>query len=298
MWERGRDGFGGQGETSGINKDKTESILTTVEALQPMSTWCLPQPPRSDCTDTDGERSLLSVQHPAAAPTQGNSPNKVRCKCCFLATREPHKKLCLPVCLGTSSKELVQKVHVKISSLALMAFAIYRMKESFSSPCFFLALVQMLSWSVLLQTVYLLMCPFTFPTYKTSVTSQQKTGVGTQCGRTCSLCFEEQTSLGGSGEAAHAAESKRCSVWKQWASTSLSRGTQPPPCHRADQIVCSCLTRVNSKRGAGWESLLPREALFASRKCKKFPHRGRYRKAISREATKKFLSPLQIVTNH
>lgn len=129
--------LGGQGETSGINKDKTESILTTVEALQPTSAWCLPQPLRSDCTDTDGERSLLSVQHPAAAPTQGNSPNKVSCKCCFLATREPHKKSCLPVCLGTSSKQLVQKVHVKISSLTLMAFAIYRVKESFSSPCFF-----------------------------------------------------------------------------------------------------------------------------------------------------------------
>lgn len=41
------------------------------------------------------------------------------------------------------------------------------------------------------------MCPFTFPTYKTSKTFQRKAGVGTQCARTHSLCFKEQPALSG-----------------------------------------------------------------------------------------------------
>lgn len=101
--------LGGQGEASGINKDKTESILTTVEAFQPTLARCLPQPPCINRTDTGGGHAVLSMQHPAAAPTQGNALQEVRCKCCFLATGQPRKKSGLPPCMGPSSKQLAQK---------------------------------------------------------------------------------------------------------------------------------------------------------------------------------------------
>jgi len=109
MWECGRDGFGSQEETSGISKDKTESILTAVEVLQPTLAPCLPQPPRRDCAGAGGEHAVLSTQHPAAAPTQRNTLREVRCKCCFLATGQPHKKPGLPVCMETTAISLLKK---------------------------------------------------------------------------------------------------------------------------------------------------------------------------------------------
>lgn len=169
----------------------------------------------------------------------GNTLN-ARCKRCFLATGQSRKKSGLPVCMGTSRKQLAQKVYVNVSSLALTALAIDRVKQSFPSPRFFLGLVQMLSRSTLLQAVYILMCPFTFPTYEASKTFQWKAGVGTQCARTHSLCFKEQPALSGAAVRHKPGEGKAMQRLRAESFTSPARDTQPPPCHGAS----ACSRRV------------------------------------------------------
>lgn len=127
MWESGRDGFGGQGETSRINTDKAESILTSVEVFQPISAF--------PSHLADGEHAVLSMQHLAAARTRGNTLKKKGDMQMLLSGHQTaSKKSCLPAYRGTSSKQLAQKVRLNISSLTLMAFAIYGVKQSFPSP--------------------------------------------------------------------------------------------------------------------------------------------------------------------
>lgn len=129
-----RDGFAGQGETSRINKDKTQHLKKWGSSSA--SIGLMPSPIiLQGLHRGGGEPAVLAGQHPATAPTQGNTLKEVRCKCCVLATRQPCRKSGLPVRTGTSSKQLEPKVHMNISSLALIALAIYKVKQSFPPPC-------------------------------------------------------------------------------------------------------------------------------------------------------------------
>lgn len=103
MWERGKDGSGQQRETSGVNKDKTESILTAVEAPQSTLSWCLPQPP---CTHW--WRVCHAEQAEPSCPTHSRKHIQTS-EMQMLGTGQPHRESGLPVCVGTSSK-LAQKI--------------------------------------------------------------------------------------------------------------------------------------------------------------------------------------------
>lgn len=126
----GRVVFGEKGETSGINNDNTESILTTEEVLQPMAAQCLPQPPHRDYTDAGGERAVLSMQHPAATPTQGNTLKKNPKNSELQMLLSDHQTALQEISSLSvhGDKQLAQKVHLNISSLALMTVVIYRVK--------------------------------------------------------------------------------------------------------------------------------------------------------------------------
>lgn len=142
----------------------------------------------------------------------------------------------LPVISSLSvhgDKQLAQKVHLNFSSLALMAVVIYGVKQSFLLPWFLPASVQMLLWSTLLQTVHTFMCRFTLPTYETSITSQWKAGVGTATVK----------QHNGQSQSDAALESRELPhPWPQ------SRVLPP------DQILCTCVTRDNTQRGAQWNT--------------------------------------------
>lgn len=153
---------------------------------------------------------MLSMRHPAAAPTQGNTLKEVRCKCCFLATGQPHKKSGLPVCMGISSKQLAQKVHVNTSTLALMALAIYRVKQNFTSPCFFLALDAVVKHAVA-DSIH-----FNVPFHLSHLQNQHDFPMESRC---WSAVWEDSLSASRSrplsqvsGEAARWAHSKRCRI--------------------------------------------------------------------------------------
>lgn len=98
-----------------------------MEALQPVLAWCCPWSPCRDFTGLveslpcwAGSTQLLHLQ--------GNTLKEVKSKC-VPATRQPCKKSGLPVCMGISSKWLEPKVHMNIISLALIALAIYNVKQ-------------------------------------------------------------------------------------------------------------------------------------------------------------------------
>lgn len=107
-----------------------QRILKNEEALQPVLAWCFPPPPCTWLVESlpcwAGSTQLLHLQ--------GNALTEVRSKCCA-ATRQPCKKSGLPACMETSSKQLEPKVHMNISSLAWIALAIYKVKQSLPPPC-------------------------------------------------------------------------------------------------------------------------------------------------------------------
>lgn len=124
MGECVRDGCAGQEETSGMNRDKTEH-LKLEEALQPVLAWCLPLSPCRDCTGLV-ESLPCSADSRQLLHLRGNT---LKSKCCLLATRQACKKSGLPVCMGIRSKQLEPEVHMNISSLALIALAIDKVKQ-------------------------------------------------------------------------------------------------------------------------------------------------------------------------
>lgn len=223
MWGCGRVGFQEKEETSGINKDKTESILTTVVALQPMAAQCLPPPPCMDYTDTGGDHALLSVQHPATTPTQGNTWKKKSEMQMLLSDHQTALQVISALTVH-GDKQLAQKVQMNFSSLALMAVAIYGVKQSFLNS---------FSADALMKHTFADSTHFHVPFHPSHLWNQYDLPMESRCWNCNS-------------EAAWWAKSKQCSLGKQRASTSLTPVTGPSTW---SNLVHLCHQRQHTERG-------------------------------------------------